>query len=87
MLGFLLGVGRVELQELRPGGAMTFGGHASGLGGKFLARVKEEVRRRAYAFLVERTVIDFAALGGDAGFIGAAGMARREHRAEKGESG
>jgi glucokinase len=90
--GKYLGVGIVNLMHsidpdgILLGGAMTFGGHASGLGAKFLARVKEEVRCRAYAFLVERTVIDFAALGGDAGFIGAAGMARREHRAEKGQS-
>jgi hypothetical protein len=30
--------------------------------------------------LAERTVIDFANLGGDAGYIGAAGVARLEYR-------
>jgi len=62
------------------GGAMTFGGHATELGRKFLARIKEEVRRRAFELLAERTIIDYASLGGDAGYIGAAGIARVEHR-------
>jgi len=62
------------------GGAMTFGGNETVLGRQFLAWIKDEVRRRAFPVLAERTVIDFAALGGDAGYIGAAGMARLEHR-------
>ncbi|MHC4181510.1 MAG: ROK family protein [Planctomycetota bacterium] len=62
------------------GGAMTFGGHDSDLGRKFLDRIKEEVNRRAFAVLAERITIDFATLGGDAGYIGAAGIARVEHR-------
>jgi glucokinase len=81
-----LGVGVVNLMHtIDPsgvvlGGAMTFGGHARPLGQRFLERVREEVRRRAFPVLAERTVIDFAALGADAGFIGAAGVARLEHR-------
>lgn len=63
------------------GGAMTFGGHESALGRRFLERVREEVRRRAFTVLAQRTVIDFASLGGDAGYIGAAGIARLEHQA------
>ena len=80
-----LGVGIVNLMHtidpeiILLGGAMTFGGKPSPLGRKFLARVQEEVHRRAYRFLAERTVIDFAALGGDAGYLGAAGIARREY--------
>jgi glucokinase len=62
------------------GGAMTFGGHAAPLGRKFLEAVRAEVRRRAFPVLAERTKIDFAQLGGDAGFIGAAGLARLAHR-------
>ena len=42
--------------------------------------IREEVGRRAFPVLARRTVIDFAALGGDAGYIGAAGMARLEYR-------
>jgi glucokinase len=61
------------------GGAMSFGGHDSPLGRQFLERVQLEVRHRAFPVLAEKTVIDFASLGGDAGFIGAAGIARWEY--------
>ena len=49
------------------GGAMTFGGNETELGRSFLAEIKAEVKRRAYAILAERTVIDFATLGGRCG--------------------
>jgi glucokinase len=80
-----LGVGIVNLMHtIDPngvviGGAMTFGGHDSRLGRRFLEVVREEVHRRAFPVLAERTMIDFARLGGDAGYIGAAGVARLEH--------
>jgi glucokinase len=61
------------------GGAMTFGEHEALTGRKFLARVKQEVSARAFPALAERTTIDYAVLGGDAGFIGAAGLARRDY--------
>ena len=60
-------------------GAMTFGGNETELGRRFLARIKQEIQRRAFPILAERTVVDFASLGGDAGYIGAAGIARLEH--------
>jgi len=63
------------------GGAMTFGGAGSDLGRRFLDRIKEEVAARAFPALAEKTIIDFATLGADAGFIGAAGIARLEHSA------
>ena len=84
--GKYLGIGIVNLmhtidpQGILLGGAMLFGGHETELGRQFLARVKQEVKRRAYPFLVERTIIDFASLGGDAGFIGVAGLARVDYR-------
>ncbi len=62
------------------GGAMTFGGKRSPLGRRFLERIKEEIRKRAYEVPAEKTVIDFAILGGDAGYLGAAGIARMEYR-------
>jgi glucokinase len=61
------------------GGAMTFGANHSPVGRMFLDRIKQEVRERAYALLAQKTVIDFAEFGGDAGYIGAAGIARMEH--------
>jgi glucokinase len=58
------------------GGAMNFGGSQHPLGSQFLARVKQGVDRHAFPLLAQRIVIDFASLGGDAGYIGAAGLAR-----------
>jgi glucokinase len=62
------------------GGAMTFGEHESRVGQRFLKEIQDEVRRRALAGLADKTVIDFAQLGGDAGYIGAAGIGRLAHR-------
>lgn len=62
------------------GGAMTFGGHESPVGRKFLDRVREEVARRTFPVLREKTIVDFASLGGDAGYIGAAGIGRLAYR-------
>ncbi len=81
-----MGIGVVNLMHtIDPtgvllGGAMTFGGNDSELGRKFLARVKEEIDRRAFKVLAERITLDYASLGGDAGYIGAAGIARVQHR-------
>lgn len=58
------------------GGAMTFGAGQSELGQAFLAAIKSGFTRRTFPVLAEKIIIDFAALGGDAGYIGAAGMAR-----------
>lgn len=81
-----LGIGIVTLMHtIDPagvvlGGGMTFGGHGSALGRRFLDRVKQEVQRRAFPVPAAKTVIDYALLGGDAGYIGAAGMARLAKR-------
>lgn len=84
-----LGVGVVDVMHVVDpavvllGGAMTFGGRESELGRRFLAQVQEVVGRLARPVLARETVIDFATLGGDAGFIGAAGVARLEYQAHK----
>ena len=64
------------------GGALTFGGGESPLGQEFLETIRHEFDRRALGALRGRIHIDFASLGGDAGFIGAAGIARRDHKIE-----
>jgi glucokinase len=84
-----LGIGIVNiLHTIDPnivllGGAMTFGGDNSAIGRRFLEAVRSEVRSRAFSVLAERTVIDFATLGGDAGYIGAAGIARLERASSR----
>lgn len=59
------------------GGAMTFGRHDNPIGRRFLQRIKDEVQSLAFPIPAAKTRIDFASLGGDAGFIGAAGCARQ----------
>jgi glucokinase len=82
----LLAVGIVSLMHtIDPtgvllAGAMTFGGSGTPLGRQFLDWIREEVKRRTFRVLAEKTVIDFATLGNDAGYIGAAGMARLEYQ-------
>ncbi|MFK7769545.1 MAG: ROK family protein [Mariniblastus sp.] len=58
------------------GGAMNFGGNHSPLGQKFLAAVIAETRRLVFPVLGERLIVKFAELGSEAGFVGAAGLAR-----------
>jgi glucokinase len=63
------------------GGAMTFGAASSELGRRFLQTIKDEVRIRAFPVPYAKTKLDFATLGGDAGYIGAAGCARLKYGA------
>lgn len=62
------------------GGAMNFGGSQNPLGRQFLARIKQGVDRQTFSLLSQRIVIDFASLAGDAGYIGAAGLARAANK-------
>ena len=79
----LMGVGTTTLMHtIDPevvlfGGAMTFGGAKSALGQRFLAEIRAEVKKRAFPVPAAKTRIDFASLGGDAGYMGAAGCARQ----------
>jgi glucokinase len=61
------------------GGAMNFGGNASPIGRRFIERVRTTFRDRSFEYVAGGTKIDFASLGGDAGYLGAAGIARMEH--------
>ncbi len=60
------------------GGAMTFGGSQSPVGRRFLASTREEFRQRTFDNVFAGTSIDFAQLGADAGYLGAAGYARSQ---------
>lgn len=79
---FYLGIGIVTLlHTIDPGaviigGAMTFGGKDTELGRRFLQQIRDVVLPRTFPTQAERITIDFASLGGDAGYIGAAGIAR-----------
>jgi len=61
------------------GGGMNFGGNHSPLGQKFLEQVVLSTRKIVFPVLAERLVVKFAELGSEAGFVGAAGLARTEY--------
>jgi glucokinase len=75
--GITTAVHIIDPEIILLGGAMTFGRHGTELGRRFLARVTDEFQQRAFPTLAREISIDYATLGGDAGFIGAAGCARR----------
>ena len=60
------------------GGAMNFGGAEADIGRRFLNETVDHARRAVFPDVAKNLVVDFARLGGDAGFIGAAGIARTE---------
>ncbi len=60
------------------GGAMNFGGDDCPIGQRFLSRIKEEFQVRTFENVFRGTTISFATLGADAGYLGAAGYARKE---------
>jgi glucokinase len=78
-LGIVSAVHTIDPESVVLGGAMTFGGPGHPLGELFLDRVRNEVRPRLIASIRDQVKIDFATLGSDAGYIGAAGLARRAH--------
>ena len=59
------------------GGAMNFGGHESPIGQRFLTGISSEFQKRTFDYVFAGTTIRFATLGGDAGYLGAAGYARK----------
>jgi glucokinase len=78
-IGIVTLVHTIDPDAVVLGGAMNFGGQESLLGGDFLQHIRDEVRPRLLEPLREKVRIEFASLGGDAGYIGAAGLARLEH--------
>jgi glucokinase len=79
-IGITTLVHTIDPESVVLGGAMTFGGGENPLGREFLQTVRNEFDRRTFPTLKGRIIIDFASLGGDAGYLGAAGLARVEHQ-------
>ncbi len=71
-----LAVGATCLMHTIDPDIVLFGGGMIAAGKSFLETIRGEVRRIAFPVPAARTRIEFAELGGDAGFIGAAGCAR-----------
>lgn len=68
------------------GGAMDFGGHNAASGRRFLDKTRASFRRRTFDYVYSGTRIDFAQLGGDAGYLGAAAIARNDSMAARSDS-
>ena len=79
-LGIVTLIHTVDPDSIVIGGGVTFGGAGHPLAEEFLQRIRDVVRPRLLSPLRSSLRIDFAQLGGDAGYIGAAGLARVEHR-------
>ena len=79
-IGIVTFIHTIDPDAVLLGGAMTFGGNDSPVGREFIQTIRDEVRPRILEPLRDTVRIEFASLGGDAGYIGAAGLARLEHR-------
>jgi glucokinase len=74
-----LAVGAVCLMHTIDPDIVLFGGGMIASGPSFLREIHTHIKAMAFPTLAARIRVDYAALGGDAGFIGAAGCARMAH--------
>jgi glucokinase len=78
---FYLGVGAMNMMHIIDPDMIVFGGGVIAAGESFLERIRRHVRELAFPVPAARTQVRYAQLGSDAGFIGAAGCARKLYRA------
>lgn len=71
-----LAVGAVSLMHTIDPDIVLFGGGMIAAGTTFLEEIRRGVREMAFPVPAAKTRVEYALLGGDAGFIGAAGWAR-----------
>jgi glucokinase len=74
-----LAVGAVSLMHTIDPDIVLFGGGMIAAGLTFLEDIRTDIRSMAFPVPAARTRIEYAQLGGEAGFIGAAGCARMHH--------
>jgi glucokinase len=73
---YYLAVGAVTLLHTIDPDIVLFGGGMIAAGQGFLEDIQQHVQSMAFPAVAEGTRVEYAELGGDAGFIGAAGWAR-----------
>ncbi len=73
---FYLAVGAVTLMHTIDPDIVLFGGGMINAGPSFLEEIRQHVEKMAFPTVAKGCKIKYAELGGDAGFIGAAGSAR-----------
>jgi glucokinase len=71
-----LAVGAVSLMHTIDPDVVLFGGGMIAAGEPFLEDIRTDIRAMAFPVPAAKTRVEYALLGGDAGFIGAAGCAR-----------
>lgn len=76
-----LAVGAVSLIHAIDPDIVVFGGGMTAAGPRFLDAIRAGVRAMAFPVPAARVRVEYAELGPDAGFIGAAGVARQEREA------
>jgi glucokinase len=74
---YYLAVGATNMMHTIDPDLVVFSGGMIAAGEQFLERMRSHVRRLAFPVPAERTLLRYAQLGSDAGFIGAAGCARQ----------
>ena len=74
-----LAVGAVNLMNTIDPDMILFGGGMIAAGTTLLNDIRGDIQSLAFPIPAASTVIEYAALGGDAGYIGAAGCARLMH--------
>ncbi|QGJ71445.1 Transcriptional regulator/sugar kinase [Planctomycetales bacterium 10988] len=82
-LGMVIFLHTIDPAAIVIGGAMTFGRDETELGRRFLKRIHEVALQRAFPVPAQKVVLRYATLGGDAGYIGAAGRARVDYYQQK----
>jgi glucokinase len=82
-----LAVGATNMMHTIDPDMVVFGGGMTAAGETFLERIRRHVRSLAFPVPAEKTEIRFAQLGTDAGFIGAAGCARKLYLGTGGPGG
>jgi glucokinase len=81
---FYLAVGATNMMHTIDPDVVVFGGGMVAAGEGFLERIRRHIRALAFPVPAERTVIRYAELGSDAGFIGAAACGRQAYHAAQG---
>ena len=74
---FYLAVGTMNMMHSIDPDMVVFGGGMTAAGERFLERIRHHVRELAFPVPAARTLIRYAQLGTDAGFIGAEACARQ----------
>jgi glucokinase len=74
---YYLAVGAVTLMHTIDPDVVLFGGGMIAAGPTFLEEIRQHVQSMAFPAVAKGVKVEYAELGGDAGFIGAAGCARQ----------